>query len=129
VEFVFEVIIQIFGEILLQILFEILTELGFHSLADTLRRPRNPFLSTIGFILLGAIAGAISLVIFPEAVILNPDLRKINLIVTPVAVGLIMMLVGKVRARNDQILVGLDRFGYAFIFAFAMSLVRFIWAA
>jgi hypothetical protein len=38
-----------------------------------------------------------------------------------------MMQVGKLRERHSQILVGLDRFGYAFTFALAMALVRFVW--
>ena len=39
-----------------------------------------------------------------------------------------MVLVGRVRQKKGQNLVRLDRFGYAFVFAFAMALVRFIWA-
>ena len=128
-EFIFEIILQFLGEILLQAFFELIVELGFHSLADTLRRPKNRALSTIGFALWGGIAGAISLWIFPASPIHEPVLRQINLIVTPVALGLVMMLVGKVRLRKGQDLVRLDRFGYAFVFAFAMALVRFIWAA
>jgi hypothetical protein len=40
-----------------------------------------------------------------------------------------MMLLGWFRLKKGQELVRLDRFGYAFVFAFAMALVRFIWAA
>ena len=127
-EFIFEVIFQFVGEILLQLCFQLLAELGVHSLADPFRRPRNPALLTVGFILWGAIAGGISLLIFPSSPIANPMLRQINLIATPVAAGLAMMMVGKARLRKGQTLVRLDRFGFAFVFAFAMALVRFIWA-
>ena len=37
-----------------------------------------------------------------------------------------MMLVGRLRDRRGSALVKLDRFGYAFIFAFAMAIVRFV---
>ncbi len=128
-EFIFEVFLQFFGEILLQIFFELFVEFGFHSLADTVRKPRHPVLSAIGFILLGAIAGGISLWLFPTSVIKNPDFRMLNLFITPVLVGGVMMLIGKIRSKKGQNLVRLDRFGYAFVFAFSMALIRFIWAA
>ena len=127
-EFLFEAVFQFFGELLLQAVFELLAELGFHSVRDTMKRPRNAVLSTVGFILLGAAAGGLSLLIFPHSPIADPDLRLANLFLTPVLVGGAMMLVGRVRQKKGQNLVRLDRFGYAFVFAFAMALVRFIWA-
>ena len=125
-EFVFEILFQFLGEIILQAIFEALFELGLHSLADTFKRPKSPILSTIGFILWGAIAGGISLLIFPHSPIRNSDFRTLNLVVTPVIVGLMMMLIGKFRDKRGQALVRIDRFGYGFIFAFAMALARYI---
>ncbi len=127
-EFVFEIVFQFVGEILVQLLFELIAELGFRSVADTFRRPKNPVLSTIGFALWGIAAGGISVWLFPASPIHNPLYRKINLIVTPVALGFLMTLVGKIRPKKGQDLMRLDHFGYAFAFALAMALVRFIWA-
>jgi hypothetical protein len=127
-EFVFEVILQFVGEIIVQALFELIAELGFRSLADTFRRPKNPALSTIGFTLWGMAAGGISLWIFPRSHIHNPLFRELNLIVTPVALGFLMTLVGKIRLKKGQDLIRLDHFGYAFVFAFAMALIRFNFA-
>ncbi len=127
-ELLFEVVFQFFGELLLQMFFQMLAELGFHSVRDRMKRKRNPVLSTIGFILLGAVAGGLSLLIFPHAAIADRDLRLANLLVTPVLIGAAMMLVGRIRQKKGQNLVRLDRFGYAFAFAFAMAMVRFIWA-
>jgi len=128
-EFIFEIIFQFLAELLLQALFEMLAELGFRSLADTLKRPRNPVLSTVGFILWGTVAGGLSLWIFPASPIHNPLFRMVNLVVTPVCLGFAMMLIGQVRRRKGQDLVRLDQFGYAFVFAFSMALVRYIWAS
>jgi len=125
-EFVFEIVLQILGEILVQAGFELVAELGFHSLADTFKKPKNPVLSTIGFILWGAMAGGISLLIFPKSLISNHAFREVNLFLTPLAVSGVMMLVGRQRGRRGQILVKLDRFGYAFAFAFAMASVRYM---
>jgi hypothetical protein len=127
-EFVFEVIFQFCGELLLQVIFESLIELGFHSLADTVKKPRNALLSGIGFVLWGAIAGGISLLIVPKSLISDPVFRQINLVLTPLAAGAVMMLIGRERTKRGQILVKLDRFGYAFVFALSMAVVRYTWA-
>ncbi len=70
-EFVFEILFQFVGEILLQVSFEFLAELGLHSLGDTFKKPRNPALSTIGFILWGALAHVyiVTLVVVASATI------------------------------------------------------------
>lgn len=125
---IFELLFQFFAEILLQAAFELLAELGYRSLANRLQRPRNPIYSIIGFIILGAIAGSVSLLILPYSPIENSTFRKINLVAMPIILGLMMMLVAKLRQKKNQDLVRIDRFGYAFVFAFAMGLVRFIWA-
>lgn len=128
-EFVFEIVLQFLGEILLQVFLELIAELGLHSLTDTLKKPKHPILSTIGFAIWGALAGGISLLILPKSAITNIAFRKINLFLTPLIAGGIMMLIGRERSRRGSTVVRLDRFGYAFVFAFAMALVRFIWAA
>jgi hypothetical protein len=127
-EIIFETLFQFFAEMLLQAVFELLTEFGYRSLAKRLRRPRNPIYSIIGFIIFGAIAGGVSLLILPYSPIEDPTFRKINLIAMPILLGLLMMLVAKLRQKKGQDLVRIDRFGYAFVFALAMGLVRFIWA-
>ena len=119
-----ELIFQFLGEVLIQGLLE----LGFRSLADVFGKRRNPVLSTVGSFLWGSLAGGISLLIIPAAFINGSNLRLLNLFLTPIAVGLIMALLGRVRARKGAPLVQLDHFGYAFTFAFAMALVRFVWA-
>jgi hypothetical protein len=87
---------------------------------------RHPLLSTVGSFLWGLIAGGLSLLIMPEAFIESSRLRLLNLLLTPIAVGAIMALLGRLRARKGSPLVQLDHFGYAFTFAFALALVRFL---
>ena len=122
-----EALFQIFGEILLQLLFEAAAELGFHSLKETFRGSANPTLATLGFFLWGLLAGGVSLLLVPKSFISDPTLRLLTLIVTPFVAGTIMAQIGKLRERHSQNLVGLDRFGYAFAFALAMGLMRFLW--
>ena len=85
-------------------------------------------MSAIGFALWGALAGGISLLIMPRSFISDLGLREANVLVTPLLVGGAMVLVGRLRDSKGQERVGIDRFGYAFVFAFAMAIVRFNWA-
>jgi hypothetical protein len=127
-EFIFEILLQFLGEMLLQLFFEFLVEQGFRSLAGPFEKPRDPVLSTIGIILWGAIAGGISLLVLPKSLITSLAFRKLNLVITPLTAGAVMVLIGRARGKRGQNLVRIDRFGYAFAFAFAMAIVRFIWA-
>ena len=55
-------------------------------------------------------------------------LRILTLLLVPGLAGLAMNALGAWRLRRDQALIRLDRFGYAYLFALGMSLVRFFWA-
>ncbi|RZF60540.1 hypothetical protein EWE75_22575 [Sphingomonas populi] len=127
-EFIVEIILQFLGEIFLQFFLEGLSDLGFHALAATFEKPRNPILSTLGFALWGAMAGGISLLVMPHSFIFNLGLREANVLVTPLVVAGAMTLIGRLRERKGQARGGIGRFGYAFVFAFSMAVIRFNWA-
>lgn len=123
-----ELILQFLGEILLQIVFEALAEVGLHSLVEPFRRPPNRWLAALGYALLGAAAGGLSLLAFPSHLVSSPGLRIANLIITPIAVGLLMGVMGAWRARRGQPLLRIDRFAYGYLFALFLALVRFKFA-
>ena len=122
-------LLQILGELVLQIIFEALAELGLRSVREPFRRPKplHPALAAIGYAILGAIAGGISLWLLPSLFITVEWLRVANLAITPVVAGGVMGAFGAWRRSRNQELIRLDRFAYGFLFAFAMALVRFIW--
>ena len=122
-EFIFEMV----GEFLLQAILEGLVELGFHSLAEPFRKPPNPWLAAIGYALFGAVAGGLSLLLFPDHLV-SGNLRLANLGVTPIAVGLLMCIMGIWRSRHDQPVLRIDRFAYGYVFALFLALVRFWFA-
>lgn len=128
-EIIFEIVFQVLGEFLLQGGLEFIAELFTDSLPDRSKRTQNAVWSCLGFMICGAIAGGVSLLILPQSAIHDPALRTINLVVTPALIGGMMVLLGKIRQKKGQDLNRLDRFGYAFVFAFCMNLVRFVWAA
>lgn len=124
-ELAFEILFQFVGEVLLQLIAEALAELGMHGLADTTRKPRHPVWSTIGFALWGVIFAGLSLLIFPTSPIHNPDLRLVNLFLSPVLAGLAMVAIGNFRQKKGQQTTRINRFGFAFAFAFAFAATRF----
>ena len=128
-EFILEALLQGIGELALQLFFEALFEVGLHSLADTTRQPRHPVYSTIGFTLWGIMLGGFSLLIMPTSPIHNAGLRLINLIVTPMIVGLLMVAVGRRRRKMGQETTRLNRFSFAYAFALSFAAIRFAFAS
>ena len=119
-----EFFIQFLVEVLLQIVFEVLAELGLRSLVAPFRKPPEPWLATLGYVLFGLVAGALSLWMFPELFIQTPTMQLVGLILIPIAAGTAMAALGAWRRRRDQALIRLDRFVYGYVFALAMALVR-----
>ena len=123
-EFIFELLFEIFGELLLQIAFELLAEFGWRVASAPFRKSAHPLAAGIGYAVFGALAGAVSLWMFPRLFIASPLGQWANLMVTPLLSGAAMAMLGAWRRRHDRDTVLLDRFAYAFIFALAMGLVR-----
>ena len=131
-EFVFELVLQFLSEFLLEAFFETIFGSALR------RRKRRPSiaagrfskpLTIVAYAFWGGLAGGISLFIFPHSLIANPNCRLLNLAITPFLVGGLMAMIGRMRRNSGQVLIHLDYFGYAFSFAVAMSVVRYVWAA
>jgi hypothetical protein len=127
IEAVIEIILQLSGELLIQIFGELFIELGWRSVGESFKRQPNPVLATIGHLILGAIAGGISLLIFPKSFV-AADLKLLNLIATPLLAGVCMAIIGALLKRRGRTTLRIESFGYGFAFAFALNLVRFFFA-
>jgi hypothetical protein len=126
---IFELIFGILAEVVLQIAAQVLFELGFYSLAEALnkKRPRNPFLASIGYLLWGGIIGLVTIFIFPELMIKNPTIRILNLIISPAIAGLSMAAIGSWRKKKGQDILRIDTFIYGALFAFGLAIVRLLY--
>lgn len=127
-EALFEIVFEFVGEILLQVVVELLAEMGWRSVRTPFVQSdmsRLPWVQACGYALFGAIAGALSLWLAPTLFIHSHSLQVANLLITPFFAGAVMAALGVWRARHDQVLVAIDKFGYGFVFAIAMALVRF----
>jgi hypothetical protein len=97
-----EFLIELLGEFLLQVLVEALIELGLHVVSQPLRGPPTAWLAALGYTLLGAVVGAMSLLPFPAHFVPTGIWQFVNLIVTPVAAGLCMSALGAWRASRGH---------------------------
>ena len=123
-----EVIMELFLEFLIQLVGEVLVELGVRALAEPFRKPANAWIAAIGYAAFGSLLGAISLCPLPQHMVVHPVLRVVNLIATPLAVGLCMMWLGAWRSRRGQLVLRIDRFWCGTLFAISFAFVRFVWA-
>jgi hypothetical protein len=124
VEFLFELLF----EFVIQIVLELLAEVGLRSISNPSRRKPDPWLAAFGYALLGAAAGGLSLLVFPQHITSEP-LRIANLVLMPFAIGLAMMAMGAWRARRGDSLLRIDRFGCGYLFALSLALVRYGFAS
>jgi hypothetical protein len=123
-----EPIIELILEFLIQVGGEILFELGLRPLVEPFRRAPNPWLAAIGYAVFGAAVGGVSLWLFPRHMVVGAAWRLANLLITPLAVGLCMSMLGAWRAKRGQPLIRIDRFSYGYLFALCFAAVRFVWA-
>jgi hypothetical protein len=79
-------------------------------------------------VILGAVAGGISLLIHAEHFTKSMEMRIAVLGLVPFAVGGVMAWLGSWRARRGQDLIRLDKFMYGYLFALSVALVRFFFA-
>ena len=124
-----EILFELLAELLFQIVGEVLVELGLHSLAEPFRRKPNVWLAVLGYALLGALLGALSLWAFPNHLTRDGWPRLANLVVTPLLAGAAMALLGRWRARRGDTVLRIDRFAYGYLFALAVAIVRFNFAS
>ena len=125
-DFLFELIIELFW----QLVIETLAELGLHSLREVFhkREKRNPYFAVPGHLLLGLISGFSSLLIFPHSFIRSASFHGISLVTMPLLGGALMAGIGLLRRRRGQELIQLDSFAYGALFGLGMSLMRFLFA-
>jgi hypothetical protein len=147
--FLLEILGEILLEFLLSLFFEGAVEVSGHKVQKSRKKrfdarvqralisgepepePPEPFswvISVLLYFILGLAFGIISLLLFPDPFIKSADIRLIYLFAAPIAAGMVMSLVGRVRDKNGEEPIRLDNFFYGFLFALAMNLVRYYFA-
>lgn len=130
-EALLELLFETFGEVLLQILFEALAEVGIHLTRGRIEHPQSQskWRLLLGYPLLGAIAGGVSLLVFSHSLAHSHGGRLATLLLAPVLAAASTVAIGHWRVRRGQQVVNIDRTAYAYLFALGMAAVRYHWAA
>lgn len=133
-EILFELLIGLFN-ILLEILFEVILQFAIELLVDLVSRALsrifksaelgNPLLAAVGYFLLGAFFGRVSVACFPHPLVHPSRIHGISLLIGPALTGLVMSWIGSRLRRQEKKTVRIESFAYGFTFAFGFALVRF----
>jgi hypothetical protein len=129
-EIIFEFLAQLIIEFVLQLIGEALSELGLRAIRNPLTGSTDwsRILRLVLALALGVLLGLGSLWVFPHP-LYRTRFYGIGMIVSPVLSGSFMAGVGKYLRYQNKELTMLDNFFYGFIFALAMSVTRYIYAA
>jgi chromate transport protein ChrA len=128
VEFLLEAFLEVIAAAVLDLVSRALLGL-FKGLAEAVKH--NRVLTSILYALLGALAGALSLLILPHPLIHHEQpirLHGISLLVSPIIAGFVLSLVGGILRRLGKKVTPVETFGYGFAFALGMALIRFFFA-
>lgn len=127
-------LLEIFPEVFAEAVFEFAAEFvgalilrGLAEVFDT-SEFKNPLLACIGYVFLGGVTGALSLVFFPHPLFHPSRIPGISVIISPVLAGLGMWMVGATLRKQNKKVMQIESFGYGFAFALGMALVRFLFA-
>jgi len=115
IEILFELILQLFGEVLVDLI--------IHAIGSADREAKR-LIRIVVYALLGAIVGAISILIFPTHMIRSAPLRWVALVLIPLFAGAVFAMVGRSRDRRGKPVSALETFMPAYAFALAMAVVR-----
>ena len=132
-EFVAEVLIALvkfIGEVLLQIAGDVLAELGWNALREIFRpsHPPRRGLVLVGYSMIGAALGALSLLVFPKHFAAGMPLRLATLLLAPIASALAVAPVPPLLHRSSEPVDIWRRFWNAYAFSLTFALIRFAYA-
>jgi hypothetical protein len=126
-----EIIFELLGEVILEIVIQGVFELGGRGIVSAFSKKdtSHPLLAIFGYILMGAIAGVISIWLVPMHLFASPLLQILNLALAPILLGFIFEALGRWRITNEKPRYMVDRFSYGFTFALTMGLIRYFFTA
>jgi hypothetical protein len=121
---------QIVWEFVLQAVFQFLFEVGLHSIKALLDSAReySSWFAAAGYVILGVIAGFISLYFFPQLFVATKEFQVANLFFMPIVCGVAMSLVGSWRESRGLSRVRMETFAYGALFSLCFSLTRYFGA-
>jgi len=125
-----QLLFEILLELVLPLVIEIFAELALHGVIRFVRTNRvvRIVVTALMYFGVGLAAGFFSLLIWPKAFARSSTLPGISLVITPVLGGILMSYLAWLRVRAWDWTIRLETFAYGFLFAFAMALLRLLFA-
>jgi hypothetical protein len=119
-EVLFEAVFEIAGLGLASLLTRAISKL-FKTISDF-----NPVATAFALGMLGLLVGSLSVVAYPHPLVHPSRLHGLSVLVSPLITGFVMSQVGRSLRNHGKSVTPVESFGYGFVFAFAMALVRFL---
>jgi hypothetical protein len=124
------VFVQFICEVLIQLVGDLLAEVGWNALGEFVRpsEPPRRSLLVIGYAIIGAAFGGLSLLVFPKHFAGSTPLRLATLALAPIASALLILPLLPLLERWTKQLDIRHRFWNAYTFSLAFALIRFAYA-
>jgi hypothetical protein len=117
--------LEFLGEVVLNFLGEMLAELGFKSVQN--QGDGSPKVVVgIGLVVLGAVAGVVTVLALPRPVTPPLPVRGLSLLVSPLVMGLLMDRYGNWRQERTGKRTYIATLWGGALFAFGMAAMRFV---
>jgi len=125
-EVLFEAIPEIAGEALVSLLIRAISKL-FKTVSEFNPEAEiNPVATAFALGMLGALVGFLSVAAYPHPLVHPSRLHGVSVIASPLITGFVMSKLGRILRNHGRRVMPIESFGYGFVFAFAMALVRFL---
>jgi hypothetical protein len=120
---IFEILAEALLEILLGLVAALLSRAIRKFFVTSRRFRRVP--TTLAFAVVGIAAGFLSMSVFPQPLVHPSRFHGVSLLISPVITGLAMAFIGHIAQKRGRESVQIESFGYGFVFALAIAVVRF----
>ena len=122
-----ELLLELFIEIVFEVGGELLLELGWSGVKETLgRKNHHPALAALGYLVLGGLLGAASLLVWPERVVRPGPVPGLSLLIGPLVSGVAMHFWGGFRRAQGRSTTNLATFAGGAAFALGCALARLL---
>lgn len=126
-----ELLLELIGQFILYGTAEVVTAKVAKNISKT-RGPEksqvSPISAAVIYAVVGYFGGLSSLLIFPNHLITNPNIRSTSILILPVLLGLLMSQIGRLLKKRCKDVVRLESFPYGFLFAFTFGFARVLFA-
>ncbi len=117
-------LLELLGELLVQLLVELLAFFLPELLTSWRKQAAPAWLKAISYGFCGLVCGAVSIYFLPKLLI-APAYALANLLLTPLLMGMLFVVLSKVRA-DDHDWLQKARFIQGFLFALGFALIRYL---